>query len=571
MADREVALAAAITLELFPKSIREEIVADRSFMSQFGLPVSTTVTFLPSDSTFSVEELYECAQSVFQGSKNASITEAKSDTVWIASGFNPERATFELASGKSTINIDGYWPLQSDAKDRLRSFEKVSSKALLPRNRVDYWSAKIESSKLSCAELVLLEEDIERSFVFVASRIRREIDIGNSNLQTLVPSDPVFWRTAYPATADTHALAEFIEQDVKPWIVAGTIAYGEKFYPEALRLCVHSSVCSAIGDDNLSNDDLASVADFVAQSGSMFSKLGFVEAMLARDDLDVSIQERVAGIIDFFLEEPEEGRFALLSNLFFFVSGRLSLSSSFDSLPVFVRRLVEFSHASFLEEILISERIDAYAAASDLAQRAALRAFVVGHLDAHSEARWMPEFATPNQLKAEFICRLNNAFAIKADPLEGTPLEKFIQTGSDKNLSDELMFPYSFLPGPLEGGTEQPASLPDEWKKLIETELRSDPPSLGGFNALVNGGAIFKLPVEIVSLSVAALRRINLAIDDDDSFSVGAFVDGLARVAAVCRNDQLADEVWQLTQRVMLRRPEALECEALFSLPTTLL
>lgn len=232
-------------------------------------------------------------------------------------------------------------------------------------------------------------------------------------MQTLVPNDPVFWRTAYPTTTDAPALAEFIEQEVKARIIAGTKAYGVKFYPEALRLCIHSSVATVIGNESLSNDDCVKLADHVEQSGSMFSKLGFVELMLARDNVSISIQERIANIIDFFLNEPESSRFGLLSNLFFFVSGRLSLSSSFNGSPAFARRLVEFSHASFLEEILISERVDATNAAFELAQRVARRAFVVGHLDAHSEARWVPEFATPHQLKAEFISRLSNAITTK--------------------------------------------------------------------------------------------------------------------------------------------------------------
>ncbi|WP_263845906.1 hypothetical protein [Roseobacter sinensis] len=389
-------------------------------------------------------------------------------------------------------------------------------------------------------------------------------------MQTLVPSDPLFWRLACPTTTDAPALVEFIEQEVKPRIVAGTKAYGVKFYPEAMRLCIHSSVATVIRNESLSDDDFTKMADHVEQSGSMYSKLGFVEAMLARDDVSISMQERIAGIIDFFLNEPEEGRFELLSNLFFFVSGRLSLSSGFNGSPVFARRLVEFSHASFLEEILISERVDATTAAFELAQRVARRAFVVGHLDAHSEARWMPEFATPHQLKAEFIFRLSNAITTKKTSLEGTPLGKFVEDGSDTQLSDKLKFPFSYLPGPLEGGAEQPASLPDDWKTLIEAELKKDPPGVGGFNGLVNGGAVFKLPAEIVSLSVAALRRIDLATDNDENFSVGAFVDGLARVAAVYRNEQLAEEIWHLTGRVMRRKPEALEREALFPLPTTL-
>jgi len=105
---------------------------------------------------------------------------------------------------------------------------------------------------------------------------------------------------------------------------------------------------------------------------------------------------------------------------------------------------------------------------------------------------------------------------------------------------------------------------------LIETELKKDPPSLGGFNGLVNGGAVFKHPAEIISLSVAALRRVHLKIDESDGFSVGAFVDGLARIAAVFRDKQLAQEVWSLVSRVVQRKPDSIEIETLFSLPLIL-
>ena len=569
MSDREIAIAAA-TLALFPMSIRKELIAERNFIRELGLPVSTMVKFHSAGKNFKIEDLYDCAQSVFAGADNIEIKESETDAVWIASGFDPECATFKLSFGKSEITIDGYWPLQPDADERLKSFEITASKVLLPRNCVESWSAKIEAGKLSCPELVALEQDIERSFAVVSSKIRREIDSGSGDLQTLVPSDPMFWRTAYPVTTEAPVFPEFVNREIKTWISAGTRAYGVNFYPEALRLCIHSSVADAIANESLSNDEWVQLADYVERSGSMYSKLGFVETVLAQDDIDVTLQERVAGIIDFLLEETKKGRFGLLSYLFFFVSGRLSLSAVFDDLPVYVRRLVEFSYASFLEEILISKSVDANTVAFELAQRVARRAFVVGHLDAFSEVRWKPEFAAPSQLKAEFVRRLSIAFANKEAALDGTPLEKFIQEGSDKRISDRLKFPYSFLPGPLEGGTEPPADLPENWKSGIESELKKDPPSLAGFNGLVDAGAVFKLPAEIVSQSVAALRRIDLTTDADGSFSVGAFVEGLTRVAAICRNEQLAEETWQLIRRVLRQKPDALEWQVLFSLPITL-
>ena len=570
MGEREPAIAAAIMLESFPESVREALIAEQSFVGQFGLPISTAVTFLPEGNKFSVEDLFDCAQSVFAGVEGIKISEAESKRVWTVCGVDQKRGTFTLRSAEKEIAVDGYWSVQAAAEDRLRNFETVASQVLLPSNRAKHWSAKLAAKSLSCEEVVAMEQDINRSLVAVDSKIRHEINGGSSNLHTLVPVDPEFWSNAYPVSKDTPALFEFVENTMKPWIAAGTKTYGPRFCAQVLRHCIHSSVAASIDYEGLSQDELLKLAEHVEQEGSMFSKLGFVEAVLAQPRPDPSILASVARIIDFLLEEPETGRFELLSSLFFFVSGRLSLSAVFDETPAFVRRLVEFSHASFLEEILISAGVDAKAAASNLAQRVARRAFVVGHLDAHSEVRWMPEFAVPNQLKAEFICRLSNALVSKEVTLEGTALENFISEGSDRKIADRLKFPYSFLPGPLEGGAEQSANLPHELKRLIEAELRKDPPGLDGLNGLVNGGAVFKLPPEIISLSVAALRRVDLVIDDDDNFSVGAFVDGLARVAAVCKSEHLAEEVWRLSSRIVQRNPLSLECEKLFSLPLTL-
>ena len=149
MTDRELALAAAVTLELFPESIREAIIAEHGFMRQFGLPVSTTVAYLPDGNKFVVEDLYDCAQSVFDGTEKVELKEANSDAVWVAGGFDQERATFSLRKGKSEITVDGYWSLQADPDKRLRSFANLASKVRLPSSLIEHWSAKIKASKLS--------------------------------------------------------------------------------------------------------------------------------------------------------------------------------------------------------------------------------------------------------------------------------------------------------------------------------------------------------------------------------------------------------------------------------------
>ncbi|WP_219928981.1 hypothetical protein, partial [Palleronia abyssalis] len=108
------------------------------------------------------EDLYDCAESVLDGIKHVELKEADTDAVWAADGYDPEQATFLHTNGKSEIFIDGYWPLQVDPDKRLRSFENLASKFLLPRSVFEHWSPRVKASKLSCPELVFLEQDVER-------------------------------------------------------------------------------------------------------------------------------------------------------------------------------------------------------------------------------------------------------------------------------------------------------------------------------------------------------------------------------------------------------------------------
>jgi len=317
MGERDTAIAAAVTLELFPESIREELVAERSFIGQFGLPVSTTVSFLPDGNKFSVEELYDCAVNAFQGAEGVKITEAENEEVWTVNEVDLRHGTFVLCANGSKISVGNYWPAMDAAEDRLKRFESVASQALLLSGRAKYWFAKLAARSLSCAEIIALEQDIEKSPVKVSAKIRREIYNGSSNLQTLVPVEPEFWYSAYPVSKETPSLSDFVECVVNQWVSEGQGDYGARFCTGVLRCCIHSSVAALIDHESLTSDDWLMLADHVENAGSLFSKLGFVEAVLVQSKPDPVLLDRVSNIIDFMLAEPETGRFELLSNLCF--------------------------------------------------------------------------------------------------------------------------------------------------------------------------------------------------------------------------------------------------------------
>lgn len=99
MAEGDSVIAAALTLELFPKSIREAIIVQRGCVGQFGLPVSTTVTFLPDGNKFLVEGLYACGVNAFEGIEDFKYSDAESQAVWTVRKVDQNNGTFVLFDG----------------------------------------------------------------------------------------------------------------------------------------------------------------------------------------------------------------------------------------------------------------------------------------------------------------------------------------------------------------------------------------------------------------------------------------------------------------------------------------
>lgn len=560
----------AFAMELFPASIQEEIVSERTFLEEMGVPIVSKVTHYPAEVSFIADELFRCAKTLFSNESEEIALKASDGSFWKADQVDRTAGSFLLSSGDDQILIDDYWSVLVKAKDRLRILEKYVSDFQLSEAISTHWYDKLSVSELTSSDIVKFESDVNNSVVKVGLKIRHEINHGTSQLSTLVPTEPEFWKYAYAVSDEWPVLETYVEHHVLPWISEGTKNHGKLFFQSGLRTSIHSSISKLFDMEQLSKAEILELAEHTLSHGSMFSQLGFIESVTGQLKRVPSVCDSVRKMVQNIIDEPVSGRYELISNLFFFVSGNLSLTNIFEGVPVFVRHLAEFSHASFLEEILISEGIDAPKAASELSQRFAQRAFVVGHLDGHTETRWIPEFALPDQLKAEFICRLNGALTRNKDILSGTVLEDYVKDGSSSLVSDLLIFPNSFLPGPLEGGSQSVEKLPDNWKKPIVEALSEEPPDLGGFNALVNGGVVFSLPQDVISLSVAALRKVQFSLTKDDNFSVSAFINGLSRIAAVCRNKQLADEIWLLFKRAVNLTPESIDAHTLLFTPITL-
>lgn len=126
-----------------------------------------------------------------------------------------------------------------------------------------------------------------------------------------------------------------------------------------------------------------------------------------------------------------------------------------------------------------------------------------------------------------------------------------------QGLRASIRYPQSFLPGPLEGNTAPTQELPPDFTEELRDHPPDEPLSSRALAGLVNAALVFKISEEHSSLAVEALKKVRhqvaLGESDGESFS---FLAGLATVAAVTRNPELAQDV-RILARVIRRRVDA--------------
>ena len=174
-------------------------------------------------------------------------------------------------------------------------------------------------------------------------------------------------------------------------------------------------------------------------------------------------------------------------------------------------------------------------------------------IDLRTEPRWLPEFLSPRQLKNEFVSRIAFALQGAAEQVsQSQDLEPLLS--SDRGVKSLLVFPSSFLCGPLEGGTTSQAEMPENVRAAVEAGLHAERLTPDSFTALINASLIFSVRGELSHFAAEALRRVKYQVrqmsDGDIAFSL---LVGLAVVAAVTRSAELASEI-RVLGRVLRRR-----------------
>jgi len=386
--------------------------------------------------------------------------------------------------------------------------------------------------------------------------IRSGLSNGSSHPDTLVPRGLAYYERLVGSAKDADTVTAFAAGPAKAHVAELLQWNAGAGLKQALLLGSQASLVPSL-PDGLDRAVLERVVNWAAAYGDRISQLSAFELGLRHlpeyPALAVDLVSIAEQIRDDDPDDPE-GRLLLLSNLFVFVDAGVAHGGDLRDVPPYWRRLASLAQASVIEREFILAGLRAGDTESWVRSGRGTPFYLQNSIDGRKEPRWLPDFANPHQWKRELVSRIIGAAERNPAAIDGTPLEPILKSREKGSLVDQFEFPFSYLPGPLEGGLDLMVDAPAEIQEAVGESLSVSPLEQTAFNALVNTCLVFRTPVELAQQAAEVIKNAKYRIRENvESGQHFAMLSGLATVAAVTRSRDLAREVRVLTRIALLR------------------
>lgn len=426
---------------------------------------------------------------------------------------------------------------------------READKVNLPSLVLTKWHKNLSYGALSDDDMEAFHAEINETPIQIAALIRSK---GKSSIPAFVPRSERYFNRLVGECCRSSTITEYANTEARKHTQELISWRPYDGFLLALLLSSHSLSSSTIEIHHIKEENLIQAYEWLQNSGDMISKLGAIEIGLSILDRRPKIEPFIHRMIEQIRDDnvdDERSRFHLLSALIILVEGELSRTKTLKEKPPFWRRLASIAQASLIERQIIG-LVDVTEFCKWARQARGQHFYLQTLSDLRHEPRWFPDFVSPHQLKAEFVGRIVTAAQLHASTIETTTLCNLLLDESSVSLRSLVEFPFSYLPGPLEGGNESQVELPADIMQTIEDKLSGDELQSASFAALVNSALLFRLSPRQAQLAAKALRvgkhQLKQPRNQEHIFDV---LYGLATVAAVTRSSELANELKIITRR----------------------
>lgn len=550
--DKLKSLYADVAIKLFPPLLRDEIWSDSEFVSSLELSTDAMLSLREEDGVFKRSVFYGSIRKLLSDIYNVVEISDNENKLWHL--YLSDKGVIELRNDESIYCLPGFSFFSPSSRERVDSLLANAKRNNLSPETTSFWEKILTERALLDYEVDRYEKDTTNTPLDCAEKVRSEINSGSSNISTLCPGSIKYFTGLIGISNKTTTFDEYLKNDLRSHIESLMQWRGVEGLYWAFILCAHDSVSIVLSDyvASLPPNDLDNLYKMIERDGDIISRIGAVEVGLTilddRPKIKDFIEPLVRGLLD---KEALNKRkpYELLSALFVLVDGENCQNNTFPGISPSLRRLASFSQASLLARQMMEANVDAENFSTWVFSTRSQTYYLNNLIDLRSEPRWMPESIAPEQLRHEFIGRLDNAASMISKETCPSALYELLRGEVDGGLVDQVEFIYSAMPGPLEGRDDKGPIPPIEILEMVNKQLGSDKVSTKSFISLVNSCLIYRLDASFSERAAKILgenrSRLDLSENGEEFIKV---LNGLASVAAISRSVSLADEL-----RILIR------------------
>lgn len=547
------AIIAQATLGLLPPLIIETLVEDAAFREDYGLTSDAIISFVDFGVYIQRSELYNAVRKHLSGISKVELLD-KHDQKWELKNMDEERDVprLELSSDKQCIVLPNFAELSPDSTIRFRYLDEVVSSVNLPSSTRDEWRNVFSKRSLSDDEVDAFWSDYRDTPIEQAKCIRSEIKKGQINLSSMVPPSRRYFERLIGIFDGSDSISDYAAGSGRTFFEQLSSWRPYDGFLFSLLLSSHFSLTAEINVHQLGKEEIVHAFEFLDKHGDIISQFGAVEVglrvLVLRPEIEPILFRLITRLCDEAINAQDSG-FKLISALFIVVDGELSRLRLFIEEPSFYRRLAAFSQAALIYRQVVNSGIDTGKFCEWAIANRGEQYYLQSFADMRMEPCRNPDFASALQIKANIFGRIMTTARNYEQNIKNRELYDLIFDTNSGSIYSLCRFPYSFYPGPLDGVDDTLKILPTEISKEINIQLSEQEVTAKSFIALLNSVMVFRVETEQAKLAAKALKRGGYRLSNVENQSqLLNILYGLATVAAITRNSELADEL-----RIILR------------------
>ena len=541
--------AATLLLHLTPPIIQEDLLADATFRSAYGLESAVMLSFAGVEVTFSRSELYNVIREVLSGRSGAQVRDTSNDKWDVWSEHVPDSVpTLFMARGKRHVAMPQYRLLSPDPPTRIRVLDELSDDVRLPTH--DRWLRVASDLALADNEMDEFSHDVQDTPANVARAIRAEIASGGFRLSSVVPTRPRYYSRLVGRYDGATSIADHCKESTAD-AIRGLCAWRPPDgVLQALTLSCSEIAASLISLDSLDDSSIAKLFSQLDDHGDRLSQTGAVELALRALPKFPQVERHVLSMVRQIRDDDdnrEESDYRLITGLFRAIDGELARRRTFSVGRPYYRRFAALAQSIMVAREVNVGRINRAKFTAWLSQLPSTRFLLQNYADMRREPRWSPLSFDPRALRSACIGRVVAVANECAENIQNEDLRDVFLEGGQRSILGQFESDITCLvkfPGPLSATASSSGRMSDELRANVQQRIGAGAVDRSSLIVFATAATMFDVSEEQagqVAESLKANRHRIIGIED--GHQMFDIVMRLAVAAAACRSEALADEL----------------------------